>query len=440
MSSVKTVLRVGLATIGLLVVWVAVVFFGTSQGWWKRPLAPHGDSAAFMGAATRTLDSGHAGNAVMVVIRDGSVQGVHAASVGAAVDADTVFQTASLSKWATAWGVMALVEQGKLDLDEPVSRYLKRWTLPSSAFDNNKVTARRLLSHTAGLTDGLGYAGFAPGVPVQTLEASLTQTADASPGAKGRVEVGIEPGTEWRYSGGGYAMLQLLIEDLSGEPFEAYMQRVVFQPLGMVHSTYHWSPANGTTLAAFYGKDGQLATHFRFSAVAAASLYTSASDLTRFLQAHLPGTSGEPIGRGVLAPATLAQMWQPTGSLYGQAVWGLGTMLYADNRAGGFVVGHDGSNEPAINTAARLNPATGNGIVILETGKRLLATQLASEWVFWETGRVDFLAFKLAIPGMLRWLGWGGLAIVLVVPGIVWAIRRGRRNVGSLGPVPAVSS
>lgn len=430
MSSVKTVLRVGLSTIGLLVAWVAVVFFGTSEGWWKQPLAPRGDSAAFMSVATRTIDSGQAGNAVMAVISDGTVHGVHAASVGAAVNADTVFQTASLSKWLTAWGVMALVEQGKLDLDAPVSRYLKRWALPPSAFDNNKVTARRLLSHTAGLTDGLGYAGFAPGTPVQSLEASLTQTADVSPGKKGKVEVGIEPGTEWRYSGGGYAVLQLLIEDVSGEPFEAYMQRVVFQPLDMVHSTYHWSPAQGTTLATFYGKDAQPATHFRFSAVAAASLYTSVSDLTRFLQAHLPGKKGEPVGRGVLAAATVAQMWQPTGSLYGQAIWGLGTMLYADNRAGGFVVGHDGSNEPAINTAARLNPATGNGIVILETGKPLLATRLAGEWVFWEAGRVDFLAFKLAMPGMLRWVGWGCLTIMVLVPSTAWAMRRRRRSPG----------
>lgn len=98
-----------------------------------------------MAAATQTIDRSQAGNAVMAVIRDGRVHGVHAASIGAAVNADTVFQTASLSKWLTAWGVMALAQQGKLDLDAPVSRYLKRWTLPPSAFDNNKVTARRLL-------------------------------------------------------------------------------------------------------------------------------------------------------------------------------------------------------------------------------------------------------------------------------------------------------
>lgn len=152
---------------------------------------------------------------------------------------------------------------------------------------------------------------------------------------------------------------------------------------------------------------------------------------TRFLQAHRPGQQGEPIGRGVLAPATLAQMGQPAGWLYGQPIWGLGAMLYADNRAGGFIVGHDGSNEPAINTAARLNPATGNGIVILQTGDPLLATRLAGDWVFWEAGRVDFLAFKLAMLGMLRWLGWGSAAIALLVPSVAWGMRRRRQRRGS---------
>lgn len=60
-------------------------------------------------------------------------------------------------------------------------------------------------------------------------------------------------------------------------------------------------------------------------------------------------------------------------------------MLYAANNSGDFIVGHDGSNEPAINTAARLDPATGDGIVILETGNPLLTTEIAGEWVFRKT-------------------------------------------------------
>ena len=66
--------------------------------------------------------------------------------------------------------------------------------------------------------------------------------------------------------------------------------------------------------------------------------------------------------------------------------------------------------------------------MILETGQPLLATRLAGEWVFWETGNVDFLAFTIAIPGMLRLIGLGSLVIVLAVPTIAWSIRRKRRS------------
>lgn len=424
----KTVFRIGLVTLALIILWAVVVFAGTSEGWWRQTLAPRGDTAAFMDAAVKLVDSSNRGNAVLAVIDDGSVHGVHAVSVGEAVDVNTVFQTASLSKWITAWGVMALVEEGKLDLDAPVSTYLTRWTLPESKFDNNKVTVRRLLSHTAGLTDGLGYAGFKPGAAVQSLEESLKRPADVSPGASGGVAVGLEPGSEWRYSGGGYAILQLLIEEVSGESFEDFMRRGIFRPLGMVRSSYSSTPAEGSTLATFYDANSKPATHYRFSAVGATSLYTTVSDLTRFVQAHLPGKNGEPIGRGVLSPATINEMWRPHASKFGEDIWGLGTILYAGNNEGGFVVGHDGNNEPAINTAARFNPATGNGIVILETGKPLLATRLAGEWVFWETGNVDFLAFMIATPGMFRLIGLGSLVIVLAVPTIAWSIRRRRRN------------
>jgi CubicO group peptidase (beta-lactamase class C family) len=313
-------------------------------------------------------------------------------------------------------------------LDAPVSTYLTRWRLPASEFDNDKVTARRLLSHTAGLTDGLGYAGFKPGAAVQSLEESLTAPADVSPGAGGVIRVGYEPGTRWKYSGGGYAILQLLIEERSGEPFEAFMQRVVFRPLGMQRSSYSWTPEDGKTLAASYDGDAKPGTHYRFAAVAPVSLYTSVSDLTKFIQAQLPGKDGEPLGRGVLAPETIHDMWRPHASKFGEEIWGLGTMLYAGNGAGGFIVGHDGSNEPAINTAARFNPATGNGIVILETGAPVLATQLAGEWVFWETGNVDFLALTIATPLMLRQIGFGSLAIVMATPILFFALRHKRRT------------
>lgn len=418
------VLRVVLPALLALVIWAAIVVTGTLEGWWRRPPAPAGDVRAFGAAAIDEIGAKHKGNVAFALISSGRVAATHFVSKGKPVDGDSRFQVASMSKWVTAWGVMTLVEAGKLDLDKPVSFYLTRWKLPASQFDTNGVTVRRLLSHTAGLTDGLGYAGFKPGVPIQTLEESLTQTADASPGHDGRVRVGAAPGAKFLYSGGGYTLLQLLIEEVSGQSFNDYMKTAVLAPLGMSRSTFVLE--DEADVADFFDERGRPATHYRFTALAAASLYTTTTDMTRFLQAHLTGANGEAAGRGVLRGETLALMRRPHASQYGVDIWGLGTILFAPNKAGGFIIGHDGNNEPAINTAARLDPATGDGIVILETGNPTLATQIASEWVFWSVGKVDLLLFMMEFDRLVATLaaGWG----VIIFLAIVFALRRRRRS------------
>jgi len=151
------------------------------------------------------------------------------------------------------------------------------------------------------------------------------------------------------------------------------------------------------------------------------------SDLTRFIQAHLPGPDGEPAGRAVLEPETIKEMWRPHASQMGQDIWGLGTILYASNNEGGFIIGHDGNNEPAINTAARFNPETGNGIVMLETGNPLLASEIAGEWVFWETGNVDLLTLMMSAPKMFRTVAYGSVPIILASLLAAWRLRRAAR-------------
>lgn len=410
----------------------AVILFGAVEGWGRTRLVPAGETRQFASAVAARLDRDSKGNAAFILVDGGIPVSEHFVSRGAPVDRDTQFQVASLSKWATAWGVMTLVEQGKIDLDAPVSRYLTRWRLPAGEFDNEKVTVRRLLSHTAGLTDGLGYAGFAPGAPVQSLEDSLTRAADASPGADGAVRVGAEPGGGFEYSGGGYTLLQLIVEEVSGKSFNDYMTQTVFLPLGMTRSTYVLEdPA--ANVAEFYDTDGSRATHFRFSSLAATSLYTSAGDMARFIAAHTPGRKGEPVGRGVLSAETLRAMRRPHASEMGVDIWGLGVMLYAPNNAGDFIIGHDGDNEPAINTAVRLDPATGDGIVLLETGNKLLATQLAGEWVFWSSGEVDFLTLTMELKKTLTRAAIGAGVAFLAIFLLVWRLARRRKPVAVAG-------
>ncbi|MEH6490142.1 serine hydrolase domain-containing protein [Hyphomonas oceanitis] len=381
----KRVLGLILAVMVALGLWATVVAVGAREGWWRPMVAERGDAKAFLLWAEGRYAAESEGNMAIVLLEGGQTSGSWFASHGRPVNAESLFQVASVSKWLTAWGVMTLVEDGRVDLDAPVSRYLTRWQLPESAFDNDQVTVRRLLSHSAGLTDGLGFLGFGPDVDLPSIVDELTDPVDAYPGRSGVVRVGARADGTWRYSGGGYLVLQLVIEEVSGEAFNDYMRRAVFAPLGMSASTF--VDPDPEHLAEIYAADGSEAVHYRFTATGAASLYTSVADMTRFLEAQV-ATPGAAPGRGVLSPETLAAMAAPEAFVYGLPVWGLGEALYAPNGAGGFVIGHDGSNFPAINTTARLDPATGNGLIVLSSGNATLASEIGGEWLHWQTGKV----------------------------------------------------
>jgi CubicO group peptidase (beta-lactamase class C family) len=417
-------LGIVVGVVAALVVWVVLLAAGAREGWFRAMPAAKGDAAGFLRWAESRYVAESKGNFAMVLLDRGRVAGTAFASHGRAVGRDSLFQVASMSKWITAWGVMKLVEQHRIDLDAPVSRYLTRWHFPPGAFDSDGVTVRRLLSHSAGLTDGLGFRGYAPGRTPPTIEQELTHAADAQPGVSGITRVGAKPGTTWRYSGGGYLILQLLIEEVTHERFNDFMRRAVLRPLGMTASTFvDPDPAH---LVDFYDADGSKATHAKFTALAAASLYTSIGDMTRFLEAQLPGPGGAPPGRGVLKPATLEAMRMPQAFLFGMPVWGLGETLYVPNRIGSYVIGHDGNNYPAINTTARIDPATGDGIVVLESGNGTLASEIGGQWVFWHTGTVglDTLAI-IDARSILIQLASGTFAILI---GAILIARLGRRR------------
>jgi CubicO group peptidase (beta-lactamase class C family) len=147
------------------------------------------------------------------LIRDGAVvwmKGYGFADVASAkpITPDTAFNIGSLSKTATAWGVMRLVERGKVKLDQPVDAYLKGWHLPPTQFDTKQVTILRVLSHTAGISNH-GYHGWDPTSPLPPIVDSLSGKTGT-----GEVRVVSPPGTGFAYSGADYAIMQLLIESV----------------------------------------------------------------------------------------------------------------------------------------------------------------------------------------------------------------------------------
>ena len=273
------------------------------------------------------------------------------------VTAATRFQAASLSKPVTAWGVLRLVEQGRIGLDEPVLGHLRRWHPSPSPFDTDAITVRRLLSHTAGLSVH-GYDGQQPDRPLAAIEISLSgETGGSFP-----VELLEAPGGRWLYSGGGYSLLELLVEELTGRLFADYMQAEVLQPLGMTASSFGWQRTAATAFP--HNAAGGRIPDFAFAEQAAAGLVSTAPDLARFLAAALPGAEGEPPGRGVLSPAgvRLALTAAPaTGGRWGLG-YGLGRLAGGDRLAY-----HEGANR-GCRAGLALLPDRRAGIVVLANG------------------------------------------------------------------------
>jgi CubicO group peptidase (beta-lactamase class C family) len=150
------------------------------------------------------------------------------------VTPETLFQAASVSKSVTALAALRLVQQGKLNLDEDVNLKLVSWKVPDNEFTKNeKVRLRRLLSHTAGITVP-SVGGYRAGEYMPTM----VQILNGEKTSNEPIRVDRVPGKEFRYSGGGYVVVQLLLMNVTRQSFPALMQDLVFEPLGMAHSTF----------------------------------------------------------------------------------------------------------------------------------------------------------------------------------------------------------
>ncbi|XOV94645.1 MAG: serine hydrolase domain-containing protein [Bacteroidota bacterium] len=395
-----------------LLVWTAFIGYGTFSGLLLRPITTGNTSESFIDATKDVLEHEFVGNLALVLLEDGEVSKDFYYAIDEPIDQYTIFQMASVSKWITSWGIFALVQEGKLDIDRPVDSYLTRWHLPESEFDNNEVTIRNLLNHSSGLIDGLGYTGFVSEDSLQTLEESLTKAADAFH-SDGITKVGYKPNSQHKYSGGGYTILQLVIEEVSGQSFNEYMTKAVFTPLKMNHSSFHWSDTSTLHIATFYDRDSTIAPHYRYTALAAASLYSCIADLTLFLKANFTENN-------VLQWETINTINTPPD----QGIHGLGPMIFGKNEAGDIIIGHDGNNIPAINNATRINLKTKDGIVILETGSPNLATRLGDHWIFWKTGIADFVVISANQKRMVFLLIVGYLTILISA---IYFIRKKRK-------------
>ncbi|MCA6075562.1 serine hydrolase domain-containing protein [Fulvivirga sedimenti] len=203
-----------------------------------------------------------------------------------AVDENTRFQAASISKPVAASGMMKLIESGDLDLDADVNTYLTGWKLPENPYDPNEhVTLRRLVTHNAGLTVH-GFRGYASDEPVPgTMEILLGET----PANSDAILPDTIPGAIWRYSGGGYTLMQYVIETNFNSSFSAFMKENVLDPAGMERSIYQQPLPEDMHQNTSVGHrpDGQPVTGkwHTYPEMAAAGLWTTPSDLGRWAMA-----------------------------------------------------------------------------------------------------------------------------------------------------------
>ncbi len=316
---------------------------------------------------------------------------------GTPMTVDTHCRVESISKSVTAWGVMRLVEQGRIDLDAPVTNYIKSWKFPPSPFPVEKVTTRLLLSQSAGMPLGTIGVRYAPMERKPSLRESLYRDAVLMQ----------EPGRSFSYSNAGFNLLELLVEEVTGRDFAEYMRTEVLVPLGMRNSSYEWNAEMRPPVPPGHDTNGRAVPVYVYPEKAAGGLFSTVGDIAAFVTAGMTRFSHE--RHDVLSARSIAALYAPRvkiPGLYGLAfdAYGFGHFIerFSD---GTFAVSHGGQGTGWM-THFHSVPGTGDGIVILTNSQR--------SWPFFAELLGDWAA----------WCGLPGVGMGLIVKGqkILWAL------------------
>ena len=289
--------------------------------------------------------------------------GVRSADGEVPVDADTVFEAASMTKPVAAYAALRLAQDGRLELDAPLAGYLDEPFAPDEPH-YEKITARMVMAHTSG------FPNWRRGNPLRTAH---------------------EPGTAFRYSGEGYLFLQRAIERITETDFESHLQATMFKPLGMESSRLLWHDDYHETAAAGHDADGMVKPNRRLyrRPNAAYTLYTTPRDYARFLIEMMAAdrTAGHQLDAEhlllMLTPAS-----PPTGRdlITRQGVTGEGEVRFAlgwqiEPTSSGPRFRHSGSNGTGFRCYSEFDPATGAGLIIMtnaEGGRTLWQEMVAA--------------------------------------------------------------
>ncbi|MEM6569825.1 MAG: serine hydrolase [Planctomycetota bacterium] len=338
-----------------------------------------------------------------------------------AVTPRTLFQAASISKPLAAMAALRMVDEGALWLDEDVNEALYSWQVPAHDFGSNPVTLRRLLNHTAGLNVG-PVGGYDIGDELPDVAQMLSGDAKID-----AVEVVARPGSEFRYSGGGYTVLQqLLVDQDDRRSFPDLLRESVLEPLGMQDSTYAQPlPKRQRALAAtgYFDAGRPIKGGSRvYPALAAAGLWTTPTDLARYaISVHRARAGDE---HPVLSPSMIEEMLTP-----GLNEWGLGPEV----RAGDNLFQHGGSND-GFRCQLTLLLEQGDGLAIMSNSDQaspllwefLLTVAKEYGWSGFEQVRKQVVPLEpeayRRLEGVYTVEGWGSARVVHRDGGL-WAER-----------------
>jgi CubicO group peptidase (beta-lactamase class C family) len=334
----------------------------------------------------------------VAVIRDNAVAwtrgaGVLKAGEPARVTPQSIFQAGSASKFVTAILILHFVEEGKLDLDSDVNRFLTSWKVPECEFTRNrKVTLRYLLSHQAGIPNVATIKQDAG-----QAEATLPQILSGAPPALTSPAVPErEPGTQWAYSNLGYTIIQLVLEDITGKPLPQIAEEVLFRPLGMSSSSFSYPLKNELRQFEAWPHDSQGQPRPPESdglARAMGGLLTTPGDMATLTIEVMKAHQGQ--SKRIISPASARllvsrQIKVPTEAMGLPLSNGLG--VFIDDSTDELCFLHPGHNSPGTTFLVIAYPALGEGAVIAvngNVGDRLyleLVASLSNEYN-WPSGQ-----------------------------------------------------
>ena len=327
-----------------------------------------------------TLKDAHVPGAAILIIRDGQIKytkgyGLADPQTGRVVTPDTLFTIASISKTVTATALMTLYEQKKFTLDDDISSYLP-FKVCNPYFPDIPITFRMLLSHTSTMQDSdvfydyytLQKTPVLPDSPISLgdfLKDYLCTDGILYKAADNFIEA--KPGTKYTYSNTGFGLLGFLTECISGIQFNDYCKQVVFEPLGMMDTAWHFRDVDLNSMAVPYGYDNSLHQPIRYGFYSYptypdGALKTSVNEFARFLFLFI--NNGKTIdGKVFLRTETVNEML----SLHKFPGMDQGMSIGLAWRFDGHVYEH-GGGDPGISTLTYFNQTTGQGTIFFSNG------------------------------------------------------------------------